>query len=155
METIESEVVGWLDTFIQATALRDNPEAAAKEVATIVGVFARENATPETVEAAFQHIKMTETSRAWPTAAVVYQALRDIRREKAQQTESVTGQGRGDRHTLDGIQLTALENKVLPTARRWLRMYPGLRSHAIAVLEYWSEPLIDDMGRDHAPKVKK
>ena len=39
-----------------------------------------------------------------------------------------------------------LDTRVLPTARRWLRQYPGLRDHAISTLNYWGEPLVDDMG---------
>jgi hypothetical protein len=149
MEQIEAEVIAWLDTFSQVSSMRDNPEATAREVATIVGVFTREGVSAQTVEAVFQHIKMTENSRAWPTAAMVYQALREIRKEKAQQSESIVGQARGDKYTLDGMERATLDNKVLPTAKRWLRMYPGLRHHAIQTLDYWGEPLVDDNGKEY------
>lgn len=56
---------------------------------------------------------------------------------------------RGDRGTLTGVELAALDEKVLPTARKWLREYPQLAHHAIATLAHWGEPLIDDRGRPY------
>jgi hypothetical protein len=56
---------------------------------------------------------------------------------------------RGDSRSLTIPELTVLSEKVLPTARRWLREYPQLAHHAISTLNYWSEPLIDDRGRPY------
>jgi hypothetical protein len=62
---------------------------------------------------------------------------------------------RGDRRSLTNVELTTLDEKVLPTARRWLREYPHLAHHAVSTLSHWSEPLIDDRGRAYVhPEVK-
>ena len=53
----------------------------------------------------------------------------------------------GDRRTLTGMELATLENKVIPTARRWLREVPQLAHHAAATLTHWREALVDDNGR--------
>lgn len=45
---------------------------------------------------------------------------------------------RGDRSALSHDELVILEEKVLPTARRWLDM-PGLDAHAMQTLDYWGE----------------
>jgi len=63
--------------------------------------------------------------------------------------ERIVGDNRGDRHALNGIDRDLLESKILPEARRWLRVFPGLRHHAISTLNYWGEPLVDDHGRAH------
>lgn len=56
---------------------------------------------------------------------------------------------RGDRRSLTAAELTILDEKVLPTARRWLLEYPQLAHHAISTLSHWREPLIDDRGRPY------
>lgn len=56
---------------------------------------------------------------------------------------------RGDRGSLTGTELQILDERVLPTARRWLREYPQLAHHAVSTLLYWGEPLIDDRGRPY------
>ena len=47
----------------------------------------------------------------------------------------------GDRHTLNAQDRTTLENKVLPTACKWVRDFPSLRAHGIQTLNYWGEPI--------------
>lgn len=54
---------------------------------------------------------------------------------------------RGDRSSLTALELATLDEKVIPTARRWLREYPPFAQHAISTLNHWREPLIDDRGR--------
>lgn len=44
-------------------------------------------------------------------------------------------------------EIRVLDEQVLPTARRWLRKYPGLAHHAAQTLRHWGEDLIDDHGR--------
>lgn len=58
---------------------------------------------------------------------------------------------RGDRQSLTGVELQILDERVLPTARAWLRQYPQLAHHAVTTLLYWGEPLIDDTGRPYVP----
>ena len=56
---------------------------------------------------------------------------------------------RGDRRSLTNSELTILDEKVIPAARRWLREYPYLADHAVSTLVHWGEPLIDDNGRPY------
>lgn len=56
---------------------------------------------------------------------------------------------RGDRSSLTVQELTTLDEKVIPTARRWLREYPPFAGHAISTLVHWNEPLIDDHGNPY------
>ena len=146
----QSKIEEWLDTFSPVSSMQDNPKALIKEIATIVGVFERERASSDLIEEAFQQIKMTSHSRAWPTAAQCYDALRVVKNKG--NGEQIIGTQGGERDTLDSIQLQVLQTQVIPTARRWLRLYPGLREHAISTLEYWGEELKDDTGKKFDPK---
>ena len=58
----------------------------------------------------------------------------------------------GDRRTLTSMELSTLDEKVLPTARRWLREMPQVAHHAANTLAHWGEPLIDDHGKPYQPK---
>lgn len=49
-----------------------------------------------------------------------------------------SGLGRGDRSSLTYDEREILENKILPTARRWLS-HPELKAHAEQNLAYWGE----------------
>lgn len=140
----------WLDTFSPVSEMKENTDALMKEFATIVGVFDRAAASGDLIDAAFQHIKMTSYSRAWPTAAECHDALRVVKKKGSE--EQIIGTQRGDRGTLNGIQRADLEDSVIPTARRWMRVYPGLRQHAMSLLEYWGEELRDDNGKAYTPK---
>lgn len=44
----------------------------------------------------------------------------------------------GDRTALNFNQRELLENTILPTARRWLRV-PGLKDQGLKTLAYWGE----------------
>lgn len=59
-------------------------------------------------------------------------------RSRARGYSSDPGKTQGDRSKLSFDQLVLLEDKVLPTARRWLGI-PGLRDHAEQTLAYWGE----------------
>lgn len=50
---------------------------------------------------------------------------------------------RGDRKTLRADETDLLENKILPTARRWLRI-PGLEDHDRQTLMYWGEEIPEE-----------
>jgi hypothetical protein len=144
MKTRAETVTAWIETFSPVETMRGNPQALARELDAICAVFDRDDCAPSLIDAAFQHIKMTSQSRAWPTVAMVYDALREVRRQAS--GEHVAGSQGGDRMALDSFELAKLDNSVLPTMRRWMRLYPGLRGHAISTLKYWGEPLKDDMG---------
>lgn len=146
MQDTETLVREWLDTFSTVEEMRGKPEALAKEMAAIIGVFSRDNSSGAEIDATFEHIKLTCHSRAWPTVAQCYDALRHVKR--AATGERVVADEGGDRYALSGSYLSLLENQVIPTARRWLRMFPGLRGHAVQTLKYWKEPLVDDNGRN-------
>lgn len=133
----------WMDTFSMVGSMQGNDAALARELDTIAGVFSAENADRQTIDETFKQIKMTSDSRAWPTAAQVLGAMREVIRRRSGERITVEG----NRSILTSFELSTLEDKVLPTARRWLRQYPGLRSVAIQTLQYWGEPLIDDHGK--------
>lgn len=59
----------------------------------------------------------------------------------------------GDRRALTSMELIALDERVLPTARRWLREFPQLAQHAVNTLAHWGEPLVDDRGRAYNPNT--
>lgn len=153
MQTTNEHVTSWLDTFSPISSMKENHEALAREMDTIVGVFTRETAGPVIIDKTFQHIKMTNPSRAWPTAAQVYEALRAVKREKT--GEQAIGEQRGDRGKLNAIDLSKLENEIIPKAKVWLRKFPGLRQHAMSTLDYWREPLKDDEGNEHKIRAAK
>jgi len=56
------------------------------------------------------------------------------------------GQQFGDRNRLTFDQLQLLEDKISPTARRWVRDIPGLADHGRRTLAYWGE--IPPVGED-------
>lgn len=135
----------WMYTFSMVGSLEGNDAALARELDTIAGVFSAERADRQTIDETFKQIKMTSDSRAWPTAAQVLGAMREVIRRRSGERITVEG----NRSILTSYELSMLEDKVLPTARRWLRQYPGLRSVAIQTLQYWGEPLIDDQGKTY------
>ena len=53
-----------------------------------------------------------------------------------------------NRHELSSSDRDTLEMKVLPTARRWLRI-PGLAHLGAATLATWGDPLVDDHGKPY------
>ena len=59
----------------------------------------------------------------------------------------------GDKSRLKRDELTLLETKILPTARKWLRTFPNLAHHAVQTLTYWGEELVDDYGRPYKGRV--
>lgn len=61
----------------------------------------------------------------------------------------MSAQNGGDRRALTSLELITLDEKVLPTARRWLREQPQLAQHAVNTLGFWHEPLIDDHGKPY------
>jgi len=112
MADIMSVVDQWLDTFTSVRHLEEKPEALAKEMETIAAVFKRENCVKAEIDATFEHIKMTSQSRAWPTPATVYEALRHIKRKDRGEAE--IGAQRGDRLTVNGSELATLDEQVIP-----------------------------------------
>ena len=51
-----------------------------------------------------------------------------------------TPDAKGDRTTLSFSDRELLETQILPTAHRWLKLYPNLRRAAQQTLDYWNEP---------------
>jgi hypothetical protein len=149
---VEEKIEEWMQTFSPVESMASNPAALAKEMETITSVFTRERADETTVDKVFRHVKMTISSRAWPTPAQVYEALRHILRETG--SEVAIGSRGGDRSSLSRDEHLILINQIIPTARRWLREYPSLRHNAIKTLQHWEEPVVDDRGKDWTPKEK-
>ena len=59
---------------------------------------------------------------------------------------------RGDKRALTAAELNLLDTSIIPKAREWLRLYPGLAHHAAATLQHWGEPLVDDRGKPYQDK---
>ncbi len=59
-------------------------------------------------------------------------------RSRAQAFQGNKEASTGDKSELTADQLHLLENKILPTARRWLDI-PDLREHGEKTLAYWGE----------------
>lgn len=63
----------------------------------------------------------------------------DIRSKiRAPSTASFKINNQGDKAQLTPDELELLETKILPTARKWLRI-PGLAEHGRSTLAYWGE----------------
>lgn len=143
-------IKSWLDTFSPVETIAASPQAMALEIEAITRIFERDGADRSLIDAAFQRIKETSQSRAWPTAAMCFDALKQVKMERTGDM-GASPQG-GDRLKLTSFELAKLDGFVLPTARRWLRERPNLRHHAIATLTYWGEALVDDRGRSYEGK---
>ena len=64
----------------------------------------------------------------------------DIRAKIRQPSEATSKvENRGDKTKLTPDELDFLEDKILPSARRWLSN-PGLADHGRQTLAYWGEP---------------
>jgi hypothetical protein len=85
--------------------------------------------TPEQIGAACDRYIAKEPKRR-PTPADIRGFILDYRHDAQA--------ARGDRSKLTYDELGVLENKVLPTARRWLTI-PALREHGEKTLAFWGE----------------
>lgn len=124
----------WLERYSPPLAIRDKPQAMQDEVDTLVRVLMR-GAPSENVgqwaERVLERVSERMTTRAWPTAGEVAVAVRGF----AGKSDAAE---RGERASLSRDELYALDERVLPTARRWLGI-PGLREHAEKTLAHWGE----------------
>ena len=83
-------------------------------------------------QALSSHVTSSPTVK--PTPAMI--------REKAKSFEGAGGPGKGDRDGLNMDEQFNLIEKVLPTAKRWVRDFPPrhpLYEHGMATLNYWGE----------------
>lgn len=147
MQLIIEQVSAWLDTFSMVSSIQGNPDAAAREIEAIAEVFIDEQSDIDLIDQTFKLIKKTAVSRAWPTAAQVHAAISELKKNTHVSRFDTDLKKR--RARLSPNETALLEGKILPTFRRWLRKYPGLRDLAIGRLEHWGEPLIDDMGQKY------
>lgn len=51
------------------------------------------------------------------------------------------GGAKSTRSDLSADELFLLEDKILPTAKRWVTQVPGLAEQGQKILDYWGEPL--------------
>lgn len=131
----KTEVSAWLDTMGKRQELRENADAAAMERQLIEETLFAEGARTDTrVRAVFHYLKTREGLMFWPNAPQIRSAVAAIRRNGGE----ATGAKAGDRQSLSFDEQAILEDKILPTARRWLTI-PGLRDQAIRTLEFWGE----------------
>lgn len=105
---------------------RPDEDKSVIDAATVDWLEALEGFSAEAIDAACQaHIR---TGKFRPTPAMI--------RERCEQRANKSG--RGDKMALSRDELTLLEDKILPTARRWLTI-PGLAEHGRQTLAYWGE----------------
>lgn len=113
-----------------------NDTAQAEEVAALVRAVGRaapdsgyQEWWPRLEDALDRDLK----TRAWPNVHEIMEAARKVggRSEEA---------GRGDRAKLSYDNLKALDDEILPRARKWLSI-PGLAEHGRATLDYWGEEI--------------
>jgi hypothetical protein len=131
--SIRAEIVAWFQTLSPPRGIAANEDAAGRELELLVGVFERAAIKPEEVREVFRAVKETAETRSWPTSKELIEAISRVRGTTKQQDPS-----RGDKSKLSHDEMVLLENKILPTARRWLSM-PGLDTHGIQTLDYWGE----------------
>jgi hypothetical protein len=129
----KAEIVSWLQTLSPPKNIASNPEAAKLESELLLGVFDRAGIKPQEVRDVFRVIKETAETRSWPTSKELLAAIAAARGLSPEADPT-----RGDKRTLSHDQLALLENKILPTARRWLGI-PGLAEHGAKTLAFWGE----------------
>lgn len=129
----KAEIVSWLQTLSPPKNLAANPEAAKLESEMLVGVFDRAAIKPAEVREVFRVIKETAETRSWPTPREVLAAISTVRGFVSEADPT-----KGDKLALSKDQLNLLENKVLPTARKWLGI-TDLAEHAVKTLTFWGE----------------
>lgn len=61
----------------------------------------------------------------------------------------------GDRRTLTEKEERLLDGTIIPTAHRWLREWPFLAHHAVKLLRFWKEPIVDDYGNPYVSEEEK
>ena len=110
------------------------PEAQVDEIAALVravGRLAPDSGYQEWWPRIEDALDRSLVTRAWPT-------VRELSDAAGVSSQRAAPTGNGDRRSLTFDQLRLLEEKVLPTARRWLGI-PGLREHGEKTLAYWGE----------------
>lgn len=130
----------WLRRFSPPIAMRDNAEAQQDEVESLGSVlvrFAPQTSPAQWVKTVLDRLEYGMKTRAWPTKG----ELAEVCTSMAEAPKAQHGQlrNKGDKAALTRDQIYNLENKVLPTARRWLSI-SGLSHHGRAILDYWGEP---------------
>lgn len=134
-DNARAEMRLWLGTMSKRQDLRDNPEGIAVEMEIIEEALHEAGARSEgRIKAIFHYLKTRDGLTYWPNAPQIAQAARALAKASAVPT---VGE-RGDRNGLSFPDLQLLEDKIIPTARRWLQI-PGLRQHGMQTLHYWGE----------------
>lgn len=127
----------WLATLSKRQDLRENEAAEALERTLISEALYEAGArTAARVRAVFHHLKTKAGLVYWPSPAQVRQAANELSRGQASKNQS------GDRDALSFDELSKLQDKVLPAAKRWVEEYPAgspLHQHGQSTLDYWGE----------------
>lgn len=113
--------------------LRENRDAMELELSLLDEALFVGGARIDTnVRAVFHHLKTKVGLIYWPTALQISQAIKDLQRGSA----GPNGAKRGEVAGLSFDERAILEDRIIPTARRWLDI-PGLRDQGEMTLAYW------------------
>lgn len=119
----------WLERYTPPASIRDNARAMQDEADTLLRSLIRsapnENSR-QWVERVLERVSENLKTRAWPTAHEITEAAKSFG----------AGQGSGDIEKMTRDERFILEDKVIPTAERWMNI-PGLREHAEKTLAHW------------------
>lgn len=123
-------ISGRIETLLSHYFQPDNPaevvEAALDDWIEALAPFSR-----EAIDAACRRYIIDQPRRR-PTPGDIRSKIREPSKSAQKR------RGEGDRTSLTHDELFLLEEKILPTARRWLEI-PSLREHGMKTLEYWGE----------------
>lgn len=134
--TLHKLMVAYLARRSVPQSMADNDEAKADEVSALLRAaakFAPDQRIDEWWWSVEEKLDVTNKTRVWPNVYEIYEAAK----ASTPAANKVGTQG-GDRAKLTSMELVTLEDKVLPTARRWLAM-GGLHQHGRQTLEFWGE----------------
>lgn len=122
-------IVGRIQTLLSHYFQPDTPSDVI-EAALVDWVKALQGFSTDQIEAGCQSYLRRQPSRR-PAPADVRHRIQASYQQHAQP-------GSGNKNSLSMDERHLLENKILPTARRWLGT-PALRDHGISTLAYWGE----------------
>ena len=120
-------IAGRIQTLLSHYFQPDTPSDVT-EAALVDWVKSLAGFSSDQIEAGCQSYLRNQPSRR-PTPADVRNLIGKSYQQEAQP-------GRGNKTSLSMDERHTLETKILPTARKWLKM-PGLRSHGENTLTYW------------------
>ena len=124
----------WLDRYSPPASIKDKPQAMQDEADMLLRALIR--SAPGTnvgqwTERVLERVSERMKTRAWPTVFEISDAAKSFNANDGAREDC-------DRSKLSRDQLFLLNDKILPTARKWLGI-PGLKEHGEKTLAHWGE----------------